>query len=84
MPQNREPPLSSQTILWLQTTSGNRAVQRLLARKAAQCHSEQQLLVISDQPQQLEIPPESRAMVVLERRPWWQRILQWFFRKRTP
>jgi hypothetical protein len=32
---SREPPLSAQLILRLQTTSGNRAVQRLLQRQAA-------------------------------------------------
>jgi len=34
MPRRQEPLLSVATVLWLQTTCGNRAVQRLLARKA--------------------------------------------------
>ena len=34
--RRREETLSAETILWLQTTCGNRAVQRLLARRAAE------------------------------------------------
>lgn len=36
MRRSEEPLLPVDTILWLQTTCGNRVVQRLLARKAAE------------------------------------------------
>jgi hypothetical protein len=82
MPRHEKTPLSPQTILWLQTTSGNRAVQRLLARKAKERHKEQQLLVVSAEPQQqLEIPPATQSLVVIEHRTWWQWLIQWFYRK---
>lgn len=75
---HRDPLLSPQTILWLQTTSGNRAVQRLLARKAMQRAGAQQFLVVSAVPQQLEIVPESSLTVVHEHPAWWWRIMKWF------
>jgi hypothetical protein len=84
MPRHPETPLSPQTILWLQTTSGNRAVQRLLARKAKERHKEEQLMVVSAEPQQqqLEIPPATQALAVIEHRTWWQWILRLFFKRR--
>ena len=46
MRRHQDPLLSRETILWLQSTCGNRAVQRLLARKAMQRAAEQQLLKV--------------------------------------
>jgi len=47
MRRRQEPLLSLETILWLQTTSGNRAVQRLLIRKARERASEQNRVTTS-------------------------------------
>jgi hypothetical protein len=81
MPQHREPPLSPQTILWLQTTVGNRAVQRLLARRAAERAREQQLLVIADEPQELELAPKPMPPATLDHWTWWRRFLRFFFKR---
>ena len=79
MRRRQQKPLSVQTILWLQTTCGNRAVQRLLARKALERASEQQALVIAAGTQ-LDIRA-SGSIVVQNRLMWWRRIIQWFRRQ---
>jgi hypothetical protein len=81
MPQQGEPPLSPQTILWLQTTVGNRAVQRLLARRAAEQAKEQQLLVIAVEPRELNFAPKPMPPATLDHWTWWHRILRFFFRQ---
>jgi hypothetical protein len=81
MRRRQEPLLSLETILWLQTTSGNRAVQRLLKRKAMQRAGEQQLLQVSANHRQLETLPESQLASIREHRGWCRRVIQWF-RKR--
>jgi hypothetical protein len=83
MPRQHEPPLTSQTILWLQTTSGNRAVQRLLAHKAMERAREQQLMVIKVEPQQLEILPELELPATLAHLSWWRLLLHWLFKQRV-
>lgn len=83
MPQHREPPLSPQMILWLQTTVGNRAVQRLLARRAAERAKEQQLMVISDGQQQLELAQKALPPATLDHWTWWRRFLQFFLKRLT-
>ena len=70
MRHRREPLMSTEMILWLQTTCGNRAVQRLLARKAMERAGKQTALVLSDRP---EI--ERQAELTREHRAWW-----WMFR----
>ena len=63
MRRRQEPLLSVETILWLQTTCGNRAVQRLLARKAMERDLEQQ---------RLEKKSETKGL-----RRCWQALVQW-------
>lgn len=67
MRRPQDPLLSRETILWLQTTCGNRAVQRLLARKAKERADEQK--------------PKPRGCSPSEADPrgsWWRRLLEWF------
>jgi hypothetical protein len=74
MRRRQEPLLSLETLLWLQTTSGNRAVQRLLARKAKQRADEQK--------PGSQAEGESRG----RHRVWWRRLLTWFaeLKRRIP
>jgi len=72
MRRRQEPLLSLETILWLQTTSGNRAVQRLLIRKARERASEQKLSEATGR-RQMENGSESKRA----HRTWWQWILRW-------
>ena len=83
MPWQGEPPLSPQTILWLQTTVGNRAVQRLLARRAAARAKEEQLLVVRDEPQEMVLAPKPLPPATLDHWTWWWRVLRFFFKQRT-
>jgi hypothetical protein len=79
MPRHHEPLLTARTILWLQTTSGNRAVQRLLKRKALerqkmlQCSASQKLQII---------PPASQGLVHRKLVLWW-RLLWASFRNKV-
>lgn len=81
MPQHREPPLSPQMVLWLQTMVGNRAVQRLLARRAAERAKEQQLMVITDGQQELELAAKSTSLTTLDHWTWWRRFLRFFLKR---
>lgn len=83
MPQQHEPQLSPQMILWLQTTVGNRAVQRLLARRAAERAQEQQLLVIADEPRELELAPKPMPPATLHHWTWWRRLLRFLLKRWT-
>jgi hypothetical protein len=72
MRSRQEPLLSLETILWLQTTCGNRAVQRLLKRKAMQRELEQK---------EATGERESRSQSRRKQWGWWQWILRWLRRK---
>jgi len=76
MPRHYEPLLTAQTILWLQTTSGNRAVQRLLKRKALE---RKQSLQCSGS-QQVEIIPRWPMSLIHKHWSWWRWLFQWFRR----
>jgi hypothetical protein len=78
MPRHDQPLLTAQTILWLQTTSGNRAVQRLLARKALE---RQQKMLQPSRLQQLEIVPRWPLSLVHRHRSWWRWLIQWLRRR---
>jgi hypothetical protein len=73
MPGHQEPLLSREMILWLQTTCGNQAVQRLLKRKALQRAGEQQTLAMVNDRLQLHSSSKSAR----EHWIWWRRILRW-------
>lgn len=81
MPGRYDPPPSPQFLLWLQARSGNRAVQRLLARRALERAEEQQLIVVSVEPTELEIPPEPGALVTLKHYIFWRWLLRLLFRR---
>lgn len=81
MSRHRDPPLSVKTMLWLQTTAGNRAVQRLLERQAALKVIEQQSVADAAEPRQLETITEPARG--LQHHVWWWQILLWLCKKRT-
>jgi hypothetical protein len=76
MRRRQEPLLSLETILWLQTTSGNRAVQRLLARKAKQRELEQKRCAEATDQEGKNGSESTQAHWAL-----WHWILRWFVSK---
>lgn len=82
MPRRREPSLTPQTILWLQTTSGNRAVQRLLARRTAVKAMEQRSLAGAAEEKHARIPLEPDPPTKRAKRACWQAVITRYRKRR--
>jgi hypothetical protein len=70
---SREPPLSAQLILRLQTTSGNRAVQRLLQRQSAPQSADE-----DTRGRSLQCRPTLTTRRGEARAKWWRRLPRLF------
>jgi hypothetical protein len=82
MPRRQEPLLSIQTLLWLQATCGNRAVGKLLARRALQRARDRRMLAVRVEAPELEISAASMRHATLNST-WWLRILRWLHSRWT-
>jgi hypothetical protein len=83
MPRRQEPLLSIETLRWLQTACGNRAVGNLLKRRALQRARDRRMLAVRLEAPELQISAASTRHATLNHSTWWLRILRWLHSRWT-